>query len=531
MGAWDKPPTKEELDKAFSAPPTPQELGQEEEESGIEPFLSGAKTVHSAITNPVNAIQSLVQKIATSSPDQREAFIRSAAEEGGLGFSGEAAGVTGALGMSPKEQALMSVAGPLTSLVAPILGVKALARNSKTPFVEDYRQKRDEADFRRQELDEKEPGASFAGKALGVGGTVLAPVGSAGTLAKTLATGTGIGATQALGTSKADLTKGEFEDAGADMLSGGGAGFAGGALGAGLGKLASYVTSNDKAALRAFAAAHPQLRDLKIYPEKKQIEIGKRLLNEELVKLGGTTEGIAARAGKAHQQSGKIIGDIMDELVTKAESQGKIALNRQALTDLVAAKLNAKGQLSKKAKDILLNEMDDMLLQFNKGENTFDIKTLHQMKSHLQELGRFDTAVPSATSKEYQNVSHGVRDALLQAADEVDPQLRMALEQNFKRHSELAPARDIATEAALKDANRTFLPMYDFAALAAGSVMGGPAGGVPAMALAHLLRTRGQSTAAVTMNELSKLIGPEAAEQLLRKLGSKGLSQVEVTDE
>lgn len=68
-----------------------------------------------------------------------------------------------------------------------------------------------------------------------IGGLALAPFIPGGGLARTLATGAGIGALQSLGASGADLTKGDFGGALADTAAGAGAGLLGAGVGAGVG--------------------------------------------------------------------------------------------------------------------------------------------------------------------------------------------------------------------------------------------------------------------------------------------------------
>jgi peptidoglycan hydrolase-like protein with peptidoglycan-binding domain len=132
-----------------------------------------------------------------NTPSQLEAFARGAGEGATFGFSDEILGGLGA--------------------------AKDVATTDKTisDFLDLYRQKRDVQEGERLEAEAAHPGTSVAGNLLG--GIAVPGVGALGATAKgvggVMKAGAIGGALAGLGTSDADLTKGEFLDAGKDVLS------------------------------------------------------------------------------------------------------------------------------------------------------------------------------------------------------------------------------------------------------------------------------------------------------------------------
>ena len=153
------------------------------------------------------------------------------------------------------------------------------------------------------------------------------------------------------------------------------------------------------------------------------------------------------------------------------------------------------------------------------------MNVLQKIKSDLQARGRFDSATPSIASQQYKNVSGAAKNTFLDAADQIDPAQGQQLRNANKRFEELSTAEDVATEAALKEAISPIRRGVDLAGVASvgalGGVLGGAGVGIPALVAAHLLRTRGRASAAVLLDTLSKIMGPEEAQKIIQQLGAK----------
>lgn len=150
------------------------------------------------------------------------AFVRGIAQGGSMGFGDELAGALGAAASS----------------------VGLLDNKENLSFGDAYRQYRDQARESDRLAEAKHGGAYIAGQV--VGGIATAPAlpgGAVSTLGKAAATGAGYGAVAGLGGSKADLTRGEVDQAAIDTGIGAGVGLAAGAVGHGIVKGAGKAAS------------------------------------------------------------------------------------------------------------------------------------------------------------------------------------------------------------------------------------------------------------------------------------------------
>lgn len=148
----------------------------------------------------------------TEEPGILESLLRGGAQGATLGFADELTGAGQA-------------------------GLEALTGKSpEESLMEKYQRARDESRKNYEAAETAHPTASFVGNIAGglAPGLLTGGIGEGATIASAAASGAGLGALGGLGTSKADLTKGETTEAGKDVL-------AGGALGAGLGAATQYV--------------------------------------------------------------------------------------------------------------------------------------------------------------------------------------------------------------------------------------------------------------------------------------------------
>lgn len=152
-------------------------------------------------------------------PSALESGVRGAAQTASLGFSDEIAG-----------------------------GLEALRdkmRGDARPFEDIYRQHRDESRAKYKAAEAENPNAYLAGEVAGVVGSLAIPglgsLGAAKTLGGAVAGGAALGAAQGLGSSEADLTKGDVGGAAADAGLGALVGAGAGAVGHGVGTLVDRV--------------------------------------------------------------------------------------------------------------------------------------------------------------------------------------------------------------------------------------------------------------------------------------------------
>lgn len=174
---------------------------------------AGPKTARRALTPEE------VASLGLEGPSALESGVRGAAQTASLGFSDEIAG-----------------------------GLEALRdkmRGDARPFEDIYRQHRDESRAKYKAAEAENPNAYLAGEAAGVVGSLAIPglgsLGAAKTLGGAVAGGAALGAAQGLGSSEADLTKGDVGGAAADAGLGALVGGAAGAVGHGVGKLVDRV--------------------------------------------------------------------------------------------------------------------------------------------------------------------------------------------------------------------------------------------------------------------------------------------------
>lgn len=129
---------------------------------------------------------------------------------------------------------------------AAVLAIKAKAAGDPRPIEEIYAQQRDESRANYKAAEEANPGAYMVGEGAGVVGSMLIPglgeLGAAKTLGGAVLGGAALGAAQGLGSSEADLTKGDVGGAALDTGLGALLGGAAGAVGHGVGKVVDRVS-------------------------------------------------------------------------------------------------------------------------------------------------------------------------------------------------------------------------------------------------------------------------------------------------
>lgn len=404
-----------------------------------------------------------------------------------------------------------------------------------------YRYVRDE-DRAANAKAEAEHGNLYTGGNIAGGLLVPIPGGVAKTAGKAALQGAGLGAAAGLGSSDADLTKGEYGRAAVDTLVGGVTGAAGGAgghyLAEGAGKIAPYIanhlpTREDVAApLRAFAerraykAAGPMLKDYRVLQRQGGLdraqEIGRELLDSGAVSFGDNVENIAEKLTPIRQEAGRDVGRVIDDIdrvLPGPISRGKLAdrIQTELLDPLLQTNFPGDAQRIR----TLRQQVNALRANANQ---PLSMRGLEALKRSYDPLAKFDTATPNAVRDAIRDVRGVVQRHSEDAASLVDPDLAHQFQRAKERFSLLAPAEDMASDQALRrQANRMVSPS-DYMAGMAGELKDASQqpGGLTGMAWAWAhkqLRERGNAAAAVAVDALANLIhDPDLAQQASRAI-------------
>lgn len=157
---------------------------------------------------------------AKDAPSALEAWVRNAHQSATFGFADELEGVARAAG------------------------------DKLTGGDFDYTKRRDEARARLRAAEEAHPDAAFGGQVAGIVGSALIPGGGAKSLIGAVGEGALMGAAQGLGSSEADLTRGDVGGAAVDTGLGALVGGAAGAVGHGAGKVLGQVAERAQRGVR-----------------------------------------------------------------------------------------------------------------------------------------------------------------------------------------------------------------------------------------------------------------------------------------
>ena len=184
-----------------------------------------------------------------------------------------------------------------------------------------YAQERDIARRKNQLAQEAHGGAYLTGNIVGgLAPGVLVPGGVSTSLGRNAASAAVQGGVAGLGASEAD----DLSGMALDTALGAGLGGVSAPVGVGLSKLAGkaygYVSkavgksAARHAANQSFKAAQPSLADFREIPEERAGEIGRRFLNEKVVRFGNSAAGVAKKTAAKRGEIGLEIGRYDDQL-------------------------------------------------------------------------------------------------------------------------------------------------------------------------------------------------------------------------
>lgn len=453
-----------------------------------------------------------------------ESFGRGAAQGATMGFGDELSGAIQAIGekypfLSPLAIAAhLSSGRPLSELVA------RGTENAERPAADIYRENRDQARAVDEAAQKANPGAYLAGD---VGGSLitapLVPGGAAKTLPKAIAAGMALGSVGGLGSSRADLTRGEYGQAAVDTGVGG---VVGGAAGAG-GYLASQFpktlsalgTKLGRRAIGGGSAAKKVLSE----------DVIKEAVDSGAIRPFSGSHAILERLGEATKNQGEKVGGII-------ERAGKRGIKGPDATELAVGLLDETGGepfaeagrnprvnvFRQAAKDIS-NEPTDASgrLGLKQAE---DIKRLMQTeaKREYSRLPGFQSPEGAAHVEAAERVKSAVEREIERQAH-LAPEEAAAFVPAKEKYGRLAKAFAAATAGANKHASHAMLDFPE-ELVALGEIAtgepGGAAKGIGAAALHSLLKSRGPSTGAWASFKLADAL--RAAQRATQ--GAPGLS-------
>lgn len=354
------------------------------------------------------------------------------------------------------------------------------------------------------------PGAATAGKALGVGSTLLLPAGRIGQgVGAAARTAAGVGAIYggvgglAGGEGLATLNpKQAALDTGIGAGTGAVTGAALGPLGylanKGLSPVARYIggklqSIGNSAGLRAIGSVGSDIKNLG--NEQLQTAAAEALQREGVIKPLGTIHGNAARVGVATNEAGQQIGSALQTVNSQLETRiaeasahaGEAPVPRRFNTgDLASAIGGAQGVLER-TPGVLPSGINKLAEQrasiLNGGPQDLPLPEANALKSRLQELADIAGAYgPEAAQTDVQRAMRGTaaaaREHVLSTAGQV-PGGREQLEQAFSRYGPMADVGDIAARRSAMTAGHSRLGMVGGQLLGAG-LQSGLGGGIGA---------------------------------------------------
>ncbi len=365
-------------------------------------------------------------------------------------------------------------------------------------------------------------------------------------IAKTMAQGALMGAGYGLGSSNADLLKGNLRGAAKDTALGGVLGAGGGALGKGVEALGTNLVGplfkkagggvknwlEETAAERALKAAGYINKDIKPLARRDLgllHERGRDLLDLGVIRPGRKVDDVASRLSEKYGE----VADSMEQLLSKADSSGHSFDLRPTLSRAKAEildPLTVNGAIdpavTSEASEIskLLGEYADLAAP-NSGGIKF--KDANAIKSRLQ--GQLHWGNPfSDASPNKEKYLKQLQHILL---DEVDSQIDGAagkpvgdaFRQAKQKYGAIVEALDKAKQGVAREVGNNAVSSFDYLFNTLGGA-GGISSGSPYPLLAtagltaakNLAKDRGSSLTAVAANKLSKFAPVDAIESLIK---------------
>jgi hypothetical protein len=418
-------------------------------------------------------------------------------------------------------------AGLMTAIKAPQLA-RASAMQGKDMLGESY--DHDIEKYRKIGIRAEEAFPKTAMASEIVAGAVTAPPAlSAGTrsaklaalLGETLAEGyvSGVGKSNKDFDSREGLAAGVL---GADMA------VASLPVGFGIGKAVSkgvsYLGSKAGrgAALQAFKAAHPTLADLREIDEERAVQIGKRLLDEKVVRPWNSAEGIAEKTGKKRQEIGAQIGE-KDAKLDELLSGDELPRDQIAIRIIDDAKEAYPTRADRELRGMLEGEAETFL-----DGAPVRFKELRAEKSANYRKG-YETQdfQPTRRAEAFRHLAHSQGKQYDEFAEQVSPELATDVKDLSKRFADFSEADEMASVAAARERKSGSLPLSDIVAAGGATAMGGPFMGAAALGAKKVLESRVHSINSSALNNIAALAGKKSGAGAIAKLMLKSPEKLE----
>lgn len=395
-------------------------------------------------------------------------------------------------------------------------------------------------------LAQREPVTGALGE---VAGSVVSPVGlgasallrGGASIPRAAAVGAGLGALQSPG---GDLSLEQIQE----RLKGAALG---GALGGGLSAVSGPVSRGMEsfAERRAFSALRPFKAAVKEARARDRIEpVGRTLLDEQIIgNIPRSSEALAERIGEAKKLVGEKKSQIIDDiesLVDRLVSEGAILpakpgqkIQAKAGVEVKSLKAAVKDNLKVNADlpqaEQFEEKLDKFLEGFAKGKERLSVKEADKLKTDLGKFVRrwYRPGAPQVEpfseqfNKElYRALNKGVDDAAELMAKTYKPDIVEDLRKIKSTYGNLSEAEKIAGQRFEADFANRFVSPSDYGvgmATSAGSLARGEravqAGlvGAAAAGVNHFLRKYGNQITAKQVDNLSKLIGSKALQNIM----------------
>lgn len=300
-------------------------------------------------------------------------------------------------------------------------------------------------------------------------------------------------------------------------------------LGKGLSEGSKWVANKSKGlaedlALNATGATGVQA-------SKFDDDAGRQLLDRNLIKFGDNAENIANRTQNALSKANSDI----DHSLTSLDKKGVTVSADKIVSELQSKIASLRKDPSQSGVVRKLEGIIDDIIQT--GESSVPISTAEKTKRGFNKISGnwMDPEVGQAGKETYLRY----RDAVENAANAADPELATLFKEGKETFGLLKPIEEAAQRRSFQLNQSPFGQLGDMVAAGTGMAGGGPAGGAAMAGAKRLLFPRASSSAAVTLDNVSKALmksprmtelyqkNPDAFKNLATKLsGREGMSKL-----
>ena len=375
-----------------------------------------------------------------------------------------------------------------------------------------YREQRDLARKQNELAQQANPKSFLAGElGGGLGLSVIPGLGAAegATLAAKLGTAAAQGAAFGLGSSKADITKGELDKAARDAIVSGGV--SAGISGALSGLPAAFKYLSGKSADQAERLAESATGATRAQAEKFAPDAGRELLDRGVVKFGDSPASISSRAKAMMAQS----GDDINQAISSIDQGGASIPSEDVLGAIneAAQRIKQKGAGFADQVRALDKIKEDIAESIGSGP-----VSLSQLESQKRSFGNVNWMNPDQALAKKQTY-RALMDLVEQKATEANPAAAEKFINAKDTYKLLAPIQEAAEKRSLQLNQSPWGGLLDIGSAGAGGMVGGVPGAVATTIGRRLVSPRLKSSAAVGFDQLSKALsaGAGASSSLAEK--------------